>query len=134
VTQFVIIDTDIIIDAARGINQAVHYLQNLKRSTELAISVITKMELIVGCRQKTDLFALERFLRHFRVLMVNELISGRALELLQQYRLSHGLLIADALIATTALSLSCPLASKNYRDYRFIAKLLLWPYPKQAAL
>jgi predicted nucleic acid-binding protein len=44
VTQFVIIDTDIIIDAARGINQAVHYLQNLKRSTELAISVITKNE------------------------------------------------------------------------------------------
>lgn len=66
--------------------------------------------------------------------MVNELISGRALELLQQYRLSHGLLIADALIAATALSLNCPLASKNYRYYRFIAKLLLWPYPKQAAL
>jgi hypothetical protein len=61
--------------------------------------------------------------------MISELISGKALELLQQYRLSHGLLIADALIAATALSLNCPLASKNQRDYRFIIDLDLLPYP-----
>jgi len=129
VTRFVIVDTDIIIDASRGTKEAVSHLRGLKSSAELAISAITKMELIVGCRQKTDLLYLERFIRHFQVLMISELISGKALELLQQYRLSHGLLIADALIAATALSLNCPLASKNQRDYRFIIDLDLLPYP-----
>lgn len=84
-TRFVIVDTDIIIDASRGTKEAVSHLRGLKSSAELAISAITKMELIVGCRQKTDLLYLERFIRHFQVLMISELISGKALELLQQY-------------------------------------------------
>jgi len=43
--------------------------------------------------------------------------------------LSHSLLIADGLIAATALVIDKPLASKNQRDYRFIAGLNLLPYP-----
>jgi len=49
-------------------------------------------------------------------------------DLLRQYRLSHGLLIPDALIASTALSLNVDLATKNQRDYRFIEILTLLPY------
>jgi predicted nucleic acid-binding protein len=44
--------------------------------------------------------------------------------------LSHGLLIADGLIAATALALNTPFVTKNQRDYRFIAGLDLRPYPK----
>ena len=75
-----------------------------------------------------NLQALVSFLRSFQILMISEPISRGALKLLQQYRLSHGLLIADALIAATALSLNCPLASRNQRDYRFITGLTLLPY------
>ncbi len=39
--------------------------------------------------------------------------------LLRRYRLSHGLLLADALIAATALVEGMPLVSKNQRDYRW---------------
>lgn len=53
----------------------------------------------------------------------------KALPLLQQYRLSHGLLIADALIAATAIETKFPLISKNQRHYRFIENLQLLPYP-----
>ncbi len=123
-----VVDTDILIDAGRGINEATEYLQELERSISLAVSVVTQMELIVGCRNKAELRALEQFLRRFRILKIDEKISDRAVELLQQYRLSHGLLIADALIAATALSWDCPLASKNQRDYRFITDLDLLPY------
>jgi len=129
VTEFILVDTDILIDAGRGINEAIDYLQELERSARLAVSVVTQMELIVGCRNKAELRALEQFLRRFRILKINEAISDKAVELLQQYRLSHGLLIADALIAATALSWDSPLASKNQRDYRFIADLDLLPYP-----
>ena len=124
-----VVDTDILIDAGRGVKDAIDYLQEHERSTPLAVSVVTEMELIVGCRNKAELQALGQFLRRFRILKIDETVSDRAVELLQQYRLSHGLLIADALIAATALSWGCPFASKNQRDYRFIADLDLLPYP-----
>ena len=60
---------------------------------------------------------------------INEIISETAVELLRQYRLSHGLLIADALIAATAIYLGEPLASKNQKDNRFIESVELLPYP-----
>jgi predicted nucleic acid-binding protein len=63
------------------------------------------------------------------MLKLNELIADRAIVLLQQYRLSHGLLIADGLIAATALVMDKLLATKNQRDYQFIASLTLLPYP-----
>ena len=44
-----IVDTDIIIDVGRGIPEAVNCLQRLQSSSRLAISVVTQMELIVGC-------------------------------------------------------------------------------------
>jgi predicted nucleic acid-binding protein len=43
--------------------------------------------------------------------------------------LSHGLLIPDALIATTAIITETSLSSKNQKDYRFIKNLELLPSP-----
>jgi predicted nucleic acid-binding protein len=57
------------------------------------------------------------------------MICDIALDLLRQYRLSHGLLIPDALIAATAIATNLPLVTKNQRDYRFISGLQLFPYP-----
>jgi predicted nucleic acid-binding protein len=65
----------------------------------------------------------------FQVVWVNEAISATAVDLLRQYRLSHGLLIADALIAATTLIISQPLVTKNQRDYVFISELQMLPYP-----
>lgn len=47
-----IVDTDILIDAARQVREAVDCLQQIERSSALAVSVITQMELFVGCRNK----------------------------------------------------------------------------------
>ena len=60
---------------------------------------------------------------------MDELICDRAIELLSEYRLSHGLLIADAFIAATAIIINAPLLSKNQSDYRFIPELNLLSYP-----
>lgn len=126
---FTIIDTDILIDAGRGHQEALTCLQRLEQQPSLAVSVVTQMELIVGCRNKTELHDLEIFLRRFQVLQITDQISDRAVGLLQQYRLSHGLLIADALIAATALEYGEPFITKNQRDFRFIVGLNLLPYP-----
>ncbi|MCS6912345.1 MAG: type II toxin-antitoxin system VapC family toxin [Anaerolineae bacterium] len=124
-----IVDTDILIDAARQVGEAVDCLAQIEQQSVLAVSVITQMELLVGCRNKLEMRRTERFLRRFQVLKLNDSICDAALELLRRYRLSHGLVIADALIAATALTVNQPLLSKNRRDYQFIGGLQLLPFP-----
>ncbi|MEK6285248.1 MAG: type II toxin-antitoxin system VapC family toxin [Acidobacteriota bacterium] len=119
--DFVIVDTDILIDASRAIGEALACLDQLGDRSALAVSAVTEMELVVGCRDKAELRTLDKFLNRFQVISLNERMSDAAVDLLRRYRLSHGLLIADALIAATALVLDTPLISKNQRDYRFIA-------------
>jgi predicted nucleic acid-binding protein len=128
-TLMAVIDTDVLIDAGRGASEALACLQQLEQNTCLAISVITQMELIVGCRQKKEFRALERYLARFKILKLSEAISDRAVTLFRNYRLSHGILIPDALIAATVLDFDCSLVTKNQRDYRFIEGLRLSPYP-----
>ncbi len=123
-----IVDTDILIDIGRGNDIAIAYLENLEASSMIAISTVTQMELFIGCQNKRELRATERFLERFEILKLNEQISNIAVELLREYRLSHGLLIADAIIAATAISFDVPFTSKNQKDYRFIENLNLLFY------
>jgi len=127
--QRVLVDTDILIDAGSGVEAAVNRLESETQSSTPAISTITQMELMVGCRNRTEFQNLERFLRRYEIIKVNEAISDKAVELLRTYRLSHGLLIADAFIAATAIVINAPFLSKNQRDYRFIQELNLLSYP-----
>lgn len=124
----IVVDTDILIDSARSIQVAIDKLESLTNDYSIAISIITKMELIVGCRNKNELQNLEKFLRNYTLIPVNENISHKAVELLINYKLSHGLLIPDAFIAATAISINGYLLSKNQSDYRFINELNLHPY------
>jgi len=129
VADFTIVDTDILIDAGRGMSDAVTCLQKLESQSTLAVSAITQMELFIGCRNKSELQQAEKFLKRFVLLKLTEQISDRATDLLKQYRLSHGLLIADALIASAALTFDVEFISKNQRDYQFIVGLKLLSYP-----
>jgi predicted nucleic acid-binding protein len=128
-SDLIIVDTDVLIDIARSVAEAISCLQAIERQVMPAISVITQMELIVGCRNKAELQTLASFLTRFKVVKLSEKISDMGIDLLRQYRLSHNLLIADSLIAATALSLDCALVTKNQRDYRFITGLHLPAYP-----
>ena len=128
-TKKLLIDTDILIDVASNISIATNRLQSEQKNSALVISVITQMELTVGCRNKTELQHLKKFLRNYELIAINESISLKAVELVTNYRLSHGLLIPDALIAATAININIPLLSKNQKDYRFIPELNLLSYP-----
>lgn len=125
----IIVDTDILIDAGRAIQNALDCLAEIERRTSTAVSVITYMELIVGCRNRKELTELDRFISRFHIIRMNNRISDIATDLLHSYRLSHGLLIPDALIASTAIYSEYLFVSKNHRDYRFIGELNLLPYP-----
>ena len=124
-----LVDTDILVDAGRGVADAVDYLYQGHRASSFAVSVVTQMELIVGCRNRAELRKLDKFLAQFSVVKVSHLIADKAVELLRAYRLSNGLLIADSLIAATALILKMPLVTMNQRHFQFIKGLKLLPYP-----
>jgi len=117
----ILIDTDILIDAANGETVAANWLHQTSQSTTLAISVITQMGIVVGCRNKVELRNTENFLRAFQVRNMTPEICDRAVALLRQYRLSHGLYMPDALIAATAIEHGEQFTTKNQRDYRFIS-------------
>jgi predicted nucleic acid-binding protein len=124
-----IFDTDILIDAGRADAQALICLQTMSQQSLPAVGVVTQMELFVGCRNKMEFTYVEGFLHVFQLIKITDQISDTAVDLIRKYRLSHGLLIPDALIAATALTLNAQLISKNQRDYKFIVNLNLLPYP-----
>jgi predicted nucleic acid-binding protein len=124
-----IVDTDILIDVGRAVPEAVQFLDRMVRESTVAISSMSEMELIVGCRDRQESRKVARLLKRLNVLKISEAITDLAVRLVTRYSLSHGLAIPDAIIAGTALHERAPLATKNRRDYQFIAGLRLASYP-----
>lgn len=124
-----LVDSDVLIDALRQMPATTLELERLLRQGRLGVSVVTRLELLVGSRDKQALRNTENLLRTMDVLSLNEGISDIADGLVTTYYLSHGLRIADALICATALYYALPFLTKNQRDFRFIPGLKLLPYP-----
>jgi predicted nucleic acid-binding protein len=95
----------------------------------LPVSIITAIELVQGSPDAAGLRLVQRLLSRLVVLPVTEPISLAALHLLDVRSLSHGLRIADTLIAATALAEGIPLYSKNVRHFQGIPGLtVIRPY------
>ncbi|MCG6861404.1 MAG: type II toxin-antitoxin system VapC family toxin [Chromatiaceae bacterium] len=92
------------------------------------VSLVTVLELYAGCRSKRELTSAEAFVQRFLRIDIDSAISNISMGLFKKYRLSHGLMIADCLIAATAMGLRIPLATKNCRDFFFIDGLTLERY------
>ena len=125
----VLVDSDILIDFSRRIENAAEWIDNFESHSSLAISSITQMELFVGALNKSHLRETQEFLRRFQIVHVSEPVSILASELVLKFSLSHKLRVADAIIAATAISFDYDFATKNQRDFKFIGDLKLLPYP-----
>ena len=124
-----IVDTDILIDAARNDKLAKQFIAAAEKSGDVYISAITQMELLVGARNKAELQEITNFIQRFVILTIDQFITVEAVQLLTKYRLSFGLAIADALIAATAKTIGYSLATKNRKDFHYISDLQLADYP-----
>ncbi|MDX1960450.1 MAG: type II toxin-antitoxin system VapC family toxin [Leptospiraceae bacterium] len=116
----VLVDTNILIQIGNKDKNTVEFVKDLEMKNHLSISIVTEMEMLVGCRNKIELHNLDRFLKRFFVYKITDPISDLAKELIKKYYLSHGLKIPDALIASTALKLDIPLLTINKKDFQFI--------------
>jgi len=123
------LDTNIVVDALRRFPPAVAYLATAEQQGTLTLSLPAQMELIIGCRNTAELHRLRVFLERFEIRGLSATIGETAVELLYQYRLSHGLLLAAALIAAPALEYTETLYTKNVRHFRMIPGLtVVRPY------
>jgi hypothetical protein len=112
-----LVDTDVLIWYLRGHDEAARFLDTLQ---ELKISAVTWMELVQGCRNRMELARLKKDLnrRHAVILPISETISERAMVLVETHFLGDGLLLADALIASTAIEHALTLSSANSKHFR----------------
>ncbi len=81
------------------------------------------MELIFGCRDKTEVAVIKKLIADFTVLHLSPAESAQAYELMLMYSKSHHLAIPDALIAATALIHNLELATDNERHFKMIPDL-----------
>ena len=116
-----LIDSDVLIDAARGHLEARAFLNDQNRAFRVQISTTSAMELLIGCRNKIELAQTKHFLEPVRILPVDPDISDKAYDLIQGFTLSHGLMIPDALIAATALENGLTVHTKNTRHFQMIS-------------
>ena len=117
-----IVDTDILIWHMRGNTKA---RRAIARSGDFSISAITYMEIVQGVRNKKELRALRQFLqtRGVHCIPVDPDITCRAIFLLEEYSLSHGMEMGDALIAATAENHGATLYTANASHYEMVPNL-----------
>jgi predicted nucleic acid-binding protein len=89
------------------------------------------MELYKGATNRQEITTIERFLTRNRItpLPVAVTASQRAVQLVHQHGLAHGLAIPDALIAALVLEGEHTLVTNNVRHFRFIEGLRLLQAP-----
>jgi predicted nucleic acid-binding protein len=130
----VICDTDVMIDYwnvnSQRHNATKNVLENLISLHNVMLSAMTKMELIMGASNKNELNRINKNIHQFNLALIDDNITQSAIQLLQNYRLSHGLAIPDSLIAATALILQVELFTYNVKDYKFIDSLMLYEVGK----
>lgn len=115
----ILFDTTIIVELIRG-NAAYKAEADALSFHNFCISSVTKSELILGCRSKEHLMSLKKDIKKITVYNITSAIAEISNQLLEDYFLSHGLIIADSLIAATAIEYKIELYTLNKKDFRFI--------------
>ena len=109
-----IFDTDVLISALRGNPGAA---RTLDAAADRAISIVSLMELLKGARSKLEALRIRQSLRQlqFRILPLSEPIGAGAAANIEKHAHSHGIQLADALIAATAIQAGDFLCTGKYQ-------------------
>jgi tRNA(fMet)-specific endonuclease VapC len=129
--SMIILDTDLLINLFDPFKSNHHFADEvlkslLENNIEMYVSTITEIELIQGNKTAVEKRGLIKKLAFFKSFSITEEISTKAKELIFTYSSSHGLFLADAFIAATALQLEIPLFTFNKKDFKFIKNLKLY--------
>lgn len=122
-----IIDTDALIWYYRGNEKA---KQVIIDAMPFCVSVVTYIELLQGARDKNELNKIANDVSRWNVSVLNitERISKRSVALIKQYALSDGLMLADALIAATAIEYDKRILTGNAKHYARLSGVKITPF------
>ena len=123
----VLVDTDVLIWFLRGRDSA---KKAIEADHPVEISAVTYMELVQGVRSKEELRLLRLTIQRngWRILPLTENIGHRATIYLENYSLSDGMRLADALIAASAVEAGAVLVTGNERHYKCVPGLTVNRY------
>lgn len=120
-----VLDTCIIIDYLRNLQEAVEFMR--RQAASPAISTITTAELFAGARNAAEEHQIEAVCGHLLTHPVDLEITRLGGSYCRQYRRSHGVQLADALIAATARMREASLVTRNARHFPMLDDVVV-PY------
>lgn len=112
----ILMDTDVMVDIVRRYPPAVEWLQSLG-SAEIALPGFVVMELIEGCRNKSEQRRVERVVKPFEIVWPSADTCEKALSVFADHYLRHGLGILDVIIGQTAADLRVRLVTFTRKHY-----------------
>ena len=116
-----LVDTDVLIDFLRGDNKAVTFVN--ANSSRIILSSIVVAELYAGVKGEPELTVLENFVSLFPVIPVSSDIAKSGGLYKRDYGKSHGVGLADAIIAATCQAENAELKTLNIKHYPMIKGL-----------
>ena len=123
----ILLDTDVLVDFLRGHNKAVAFVNT--HSARIILSSIVVAELYAGVKGDAEQSALEDFVSLFRVIPVSADIAKAGGLYKRDFSKSHGVGLADAILAATAEAEHAELKTLNRKHYPML-KGLRPAYPK----
>ena len=116
-----LLDTDVLIDFFRGYSKAVSLVN--RYSSRIILSSIGVAELYAGVKDGAEQTSLENFVSLFRVVPVTTEIAKAGGFYKRDYGKSHGVGLADAIIASTSEAEDAELKTLNIKHYPMIKGL-----------
>ncbi len=120
--QPLLVDTDVLVDFLRGQSMACTLIN--AHSERIILSSIVAAELYAGVRGGQELATLDRLLSLFRIVPVSPDIARQGGLFKRDYAKSHGVGLADAIVAATATIESADLKTLNVKHYPMIKGLV----------
>ncbi|MCK5784171.1 MAG: type II toxin-antitoxin system VapC family toxin [Desulfobacterales bacterium] len=119
--ELILPDTDVLVDFFRGYIKSVTFINT--NVSKIILSSIVVAELYAGVKGDTEQAALDNFFSLFRIVPVTAQIAKTGGLYKCDYSKSHGVGLADAIIAATAEAENAELKTLNIKHYPMIEGL-----------
>ena len=116
-----LLDTDVLVDFLRGHKKAVAFVNNC--SARIILSSLVVAELYAGVKGNAEQAALADFVSLFRIIPVSAEIAKAGALHKRDYGKSHGVGLADAILAATAEAEGAELKTLNRKHYPMLKGL-----------
>jgi predicted nucleic acid-binding protein len=117
----ILLDTDVLIDFFRGYSKAVALVNN--NSSRIILSSLVVAELYAGVKGDAEQDTINDFISLFRVIPIGVEIAKAGGLYKRDYGKSHGVGLADAILAATAEMENAELVTLNIKHYPMIKRL-----------